>query len=92
MWLGIWKKTKLLSLDFRNDKFSNICGIGFLSIPGLMPCLSKEDNVIACKLVSVYPQNSKYGISSHIVYVLLFDATTGSLLAFMVKKFILWKK
>ena len=68
-----------------------VCAICYLLvleiflISGLMPCLSKTDNVVGCKLVSVYPQNSsKYGISSHIVYVLLFDATTGALLAFMV--------
>ena len=59
-----------------------------------MPCLSPEDNVISCKLVSVYPKNAQYGISSHIVYVLLFDATSGKLLAMMVIFifFFFWKK
>lgn len=54
------------------------------SFVGLMPCYSKADNVISCKIVCVYPQNTQKGISSHIVYVLLFDATTGNLRAFMV--------
>ena len=57
-----------------------------------MPCLSPEDNVISCKLVSVYPKNVQYGISSHIVYVLLFDATSGKLLAMMVIFFFEEKK
>ena len=57
-----------------------------------MPCLSPEDNVISCKLVSVYPKNVQYGISSHIVYVLLFDATSGKLLAMMVIFFFEKKK
>ena len=57
-----------------------------------MPCLSPEDNVISCKLVSVYPKNVQYGISSHIVYVLLFDATSGKLLAMMVIFFFFFLK
>ena len=48
-----------------------------------MPCYSPSDDVIACKLVSVYPGNGKLGISSHIVYVLLFQASTGRLLSIM---------
>ena len=51
----------------------------------MMPCYSKaDDDLIACKLVSVYPQNTKLGISSHIVYVFLFDAANGELQAVMV--------
>ena len=57
-----------------------------------MPCLSPEDNVISCKLVSVYPKNAQFGISSHIVYVLLFDATSGKLLAMMVNIFFFFEK
>ena len=48
-----------------------------------MPCYSPSDDVVACKLVSVYPSNGKLGISSHIVYVLLFQASSGKLLSIM---------
>ena len=52
---------------------------------GMMPCYSKADNnLIACKLVSVYPQNTKLGISSHIVYIFMFDGSSGELKAVMV--------
>ena len=54
------------------------------SFVGLMPCYSKADNIISCKIVCVYPQNTQKGISSHIVYVLLFNASTGNLQALMV--------
>ena len=77
-------------LHFSNILYLHNSTIFFLK--GLMPCLSPEDNVISCKLVSVYPKNAQYGISSHIVYVLLFDATSGKLLAIMVKCFFLKKK
>jgi len=54
---------------------------GFL---GIMPCYSKADNnLIACKLVSLYPKNTSLGIPTHIVYVLLFDASNGELKAVM---------
>lgn len=54
---------------------------GFL---GMMPCYSESDNVLACKLVSLYPNNwQEHGLSTHIVYVLLFDASNGSLLALL---------
>ena len=53
----------------------------------MMPCYSKADNnLIACKLVSVYPQNTKLGISSHIVYIFLFDGSSGELKAVMVSE------
>ncbi len=55
---------------------------GFL---GLMPCRSNADNIISVKLVSLYPGNNRMGLPSHIVYVCLFDATTGVLKAVMVR-------
>ena len=50
-----------------------------------MPCYSPPDDIISCKLVCMYPENFKrFGLSSHIVYVVLFDAKTGKLLSLMV--------
>ena len=52
----------------------------------MMPCYSPADNIISCKLICMYPENEKrYGLSTHIVYIIVFDATTGKLLSMMVR-------
>ena len=54
----------------------------------MMPCYSPSDNIISCKLICMYPENYKrYGLSTHIVYIVLFDAQTGQLLSLMVSSF-----
>lgn len=51
-----------------------------------MPCYSKSENALSVKLVSLMPENkAKFGLSTHIVYVALFDAETGALNAIMVR-------
>ena len=51
----------------------------------MMPCYSPADKIISCKLICMYPQNQKrYGLSTHIVYIVVFDADTGKLLSLMV--------
>ena len=56
------------------------------SCTGLMPCYSEADNVIACKVLGIYPKNKQYDMPSHIVYVFLFDASNGNLLAMLVRR------
>ena len=51
----------------------------------MMPCCLPVDNIISCKLICMYPQNHKrYGLSTHIVYILVFDATSGRLMSILV--------
>lgn len=50
---------------------------------GLMPCFSGFDNIMACKIISLYSDNRQYNAPTIIVYVLLFDADTGKLLTIM---------
>merc|ERR1711936_615335 len=57
-------------------KINELDGSSFL----MMPCCLPMDNIISCKLICMYPQNHKrYGLSTHIVYILVFDATSGLL-------------
>lgn len=49
-----------------------------------MPCYSSFDNVISCKIISLYSDNKKYDAPTIIVYVLMFDADTGKLISIMV--------
>ena len=51
----------------------------------MMPCYSPADNIITCKLICMYPQNQKrFNLSTHIVYIVVFDAVTGELVSLMV--------
>ena len=50
-----------------------------------MPAYSKLDDTLAAKLVSVYPNNHKKGLPSHLAHVLLYEAETGSLKAVSIK-------
>ena len=50
-----------------------------------MPCYSGFENIMACKIISLYSDNKKYNAPTIIVYVLLFDADNGKLLSIMVK-------
>jgi hypothetical protein len=52
-----------------------------------MPCYSGFDNIMACKIISLYSDNKKYNAPTIIVYVLLFDADNGKLLSIMVNIF-----
>ena len=54
-----------------------------LMFSGMMPC--RFGNVVACKLLSLYPNNGQHDLPTILVYVLLFDAATGSLLAISVR-------
>lgn len=48
---------------------------------GMMPAHSSDKNMIGIKVISVFPDNKKYGYSSHQGVVLLFESTHGQLLA-----------
>jgi alanine dehydrogenase len=50
---------------------------------GAMPALLLEEELMGTKVVSVLPDNRQYGMDSHQGAVLLFDATSGRLLALM---------
>ena len=50
----------------------------------MMPC--RFGDVMACKLLILNPGNTKVNLPTIIVYVLLFNATTGKLLAITVSK------
>ena len=49
-----------------------------------MPAYSSEDNTLATKLLSWYPNNGSKGLPTHLAHVLLYDATTGILKAVSV--------
>lgn len=44
---------------------------------GMMPGYSAELNVMGVKMLSVFPQNKKHGLSSHQGVVILFETKTG---------------
>jgi thiomorpholine-carboxylate dehydrogenase len=46
-----------------------------------MPAFSKNDDALACKLVTAYPSNADKGLPSVLGTVLLFDPTTGKVSA-----------
>ena len=50
-----------------------------------MPAYSKLDDTLAAKLVSVYPNNDKKDLPTHLAHVLLYEAETGRLKAVSVK-------
>ena len=47
----------------------------------VMPAYSRGANSLVTKLVSLFPDNDKKGISSHLAIILLLNATTGQLQA-----------
>ncbi len=48
----------------------------------MMPC--RFIDVISCKVVSLYPENGKRNLPTHIVYVVLFEAQSGRILGILV--------
>lgn len=46
-----------------------------------MPAYCRGANSLGTKLVTLYPDNEKKGLPTHLGIVLLFDATTGILQA-----------
>lgn len=50
---------------------------------GAMPAYLPEPGVLACKLVSVFPQNAAAGLPTHHALLLAFDPKTGEPLALM---------
>ncbi|HEV7164022.1 MAG TPA: ornithine cyclodeaminase family protein [Gammaproteobacteria bacterium] len=53
---------------------AQVAGKGLL---GVMPAYLSATRTLACKLVSVFPQNSSLGLPTHQAVVMLFDAETG---------------
>ena len=47
----------------------------------MMPAYCRGANSLGTKLVTLYPDNEKKGLASHLGIVLLFDASTGQLQA-----------
>ncbi len=47
----------------------------------MMPAYSSEDQALAFKLVSVYPENAQFGLPTHIAHILLFNPINGLLQA-----------
>eukprot|EP00057_Strongylocentrotus_purpuratus_P031330 XP_784295.1 PREDICTED: ketimine reductase mu-crystallin isoform X1 [Strongylocentrotus purpuratus] len=43
----------------------------------VMPVVSSADNIIATKIVAIFPNNAKNNLSSHMGTIILNDATTG---------------
>lgn len=43
----------------------------------VMPVVSSADNIVATKIVAIYPNNAKNNLSSHMGTIILNDATTG---------------
>lgn len=50
---------------------------------GMMPCYSKREDLLSCKILSVFPGNKD--MPSHIVQMVIFDANTGDLISVMVR-------
>ena len=50
----------------------------------VMPAYCRGANSLGTKLVTLYPDNDKKGLSTHLGIVLLFDASTGMLQAVSV--------
>jgi len=46
-----------------------------------MPAYAGNSNALATKLVSVYPDNAKKGLPSHLCHILLFNPEDGTLKA-----------
>ena len=47
----------------------------------VMPAYSRGANGLGTKLVTLFPDNEKRGLPSHLGIVILFDASTGQLQA-----------
>lgn len=47
----------------------------------MMPAYSRGANSLGTKLVTLFPENDKKGIPSHLGIILLFNASTGQLQA-----------
>ena len=47
----------------------------------VMPAYSRDSNSLGTKLVTLFPDNDKEGIPSHLGIILLFNASTGQLQA-----------
>ena len=50
---------------------------------GVMPAYLPGSQTLACKLVSIYPNNAAQGLPTHSALILVFDAPTGLPLALM---------
>ncbi len=47
----------------------------------MMPAYSSQEQALATKLVSVYPENAQFGLATHIAQILLFNPENGLLQA-----------
>jgi ornithine cyclodeaminase/alanine dehydrogenase-like protein (mu-crystallin family) len=59
----------------------SVLEIGERSFFGLMPALDSEGAMLGAKLVTVLPDNTAKGVPSHQAVMVLFDASSGALLA-----------
>ena len=50
----------------------------------MMPCYSASENIMACKIISLYEGNKELNLPTIIVHVLLFQ--DGKLISIMVKQ------
>src|SRR5262245_3603097 len=55
---------------------------------GLMPAYIEQPPRLGAKLVTVFNENHKRGLPSHLATILLFDPDTGSLIAIMDGRYI----
>jgi len=52
-----------------------------------MPAYVASQNALACKLVSVYPDNAAKNLDTHMATIMLFDEQTGMLKAVFILLF-----